>query len=44
MARSKLGGGPEMILADLERAASLKPALAPFRDKAREKLGKGPGR
>lgn len=44
MARAKLGGDPALVLADLERAADLKPAFAPFRDKAREKLGKEPGR
>lgn len=46
IARSKLGGDPELILADLDEAARLKPALAAFRDQARARLAKekGPGR
>lgn len=46
MARSKLGGDPKLILADLDEAARLRPALAPFRDQARARLAndKGPGR
>ncbi len=38
MARSMLGGDSAQALAELDRAAALKPALAGFRDMARERL------
>ncbi|MEK7233323.1 MAG: hypothetical protein AAB268_05880 [Elusimicrobiota bacterium] len=40
MSRSMLGGDPALALAELDRAAALKPSLAPFRDSVREKLAK----
>lgn len=40
MARSMLGGDAAQALADLDRAAALKPSLGPFRDAVREKLAK----
>ncbi len=38
MARSMLGGDGAQALVELDRAAALKPALAGFRDKVRERL------
>ncbi len=43
MARSMLGGDSAQALAELDRAAALKPALAGFRDSVREKLRKVEG-
>ncbi len=40
MARGKLQGAAELVLADLEKAAALKPALAPFLEQARERFRK----
>lgn len=43
MARSMLGGESAQALAELDRAAALKPSLGAFRDAVREKLSKEKG-